>query len=82
MRFGLVVGFIGLLQLVASKVYAVTVLHTKQMTAGQNTVSQSVRVFISRCLVAVFNGGHSPFSAFLNCPDLSYELLRTAANND
>jgi hypothetical protein len=52
MGFGSVIGFIESLQLVtASKDYALTVLHSSQITIGLTRSSQSVTVFTSRCLV-------------------------------
>jgi hypothetical protein len=48
--------------------YAVTVLHTSQITIGHTRSSQSVTVFTSRFLVAAFNDGRSPSSGFQNCP--------------
>jgi hypothetical protein len=63
----LVIGFIGLLQLVtASKDYALIVIHTSQITTGHTTSSQSVIVFTSRCLVAACSGGYSPSYEFSN----------------
>jgi hypothetical protein len=67
--FGLVIGFIELLQLVTtSKDYVLTVLHTSQITIGNTRYSQSVTVFISRYLVAAFDGGRSPSSGLSNYP--------------
>jgi hypothetical protein len=67
--FGLVVGFVEHLQLVTtSKYYALTVLHTSQISIGHTRSSQSVTVFTSRCLAAAFDGGRSPSSGFPNCP--------------
>jgi hypothetical protein len=66
MGFGLVIGFIELLQLLtASKDYAVTVLHTSQITIGHFRSSQSVAVFTSRWLVSASKSGHSPDSSCL-----------------
>jgi hypothetical protein len=48
------------------KDYALTVLHTSQITVEHTKYSQSVRVFTSRCLVAVYNNGRSPSSGFPN----------------
>jgi hypothetical protein len=63
----LVFRFIGLLQLeTTSKDYAVTVIHTSQITIGHTRPSQSITVFINSCLVAAANGGHSPSSGFRN----------------
>jgi hypothetical protein len=68
MAFGLVTGFIELLQLVTtSKDYALTVLHTSQITIGHTRSSQSVRVFTIRCLLAASKGGRSLYSGFPNC---------------
>jgi hypothetical protein len=67
--FGLVIGFIVLVQLVTtSKDYALTVLHTSQITIGHTRSPQSVTVYISHRLVAAFSGEHSPSSGFLNYP--------------
>jgi hypothetical protein len=56
MGFGLVTGFTELLQLkTTSKDYALTVLHTSQITTGCTRSSQSVTVFSSCCLVAASN---------------------------
>jgi hypothetical protein len=69
MGFGLVIGFIGLLQLAStSKDYALTVLHTSQITIGHTRSSQFVTVFINRRLVAASNGVRSPSDGFSNCP--------------
>jgi hypothetical protein len=69
MGFGLVIGFIELLQLItASKDYALTVLHTSQITIGHTRSSQSITVFTSCFFVAAFSGGGSPFSGFPNYP--------------
>jgi hypothetical protein len=51
-----------------SKDYAVTVLHSSEITVGRNRSFHSVTVFTSRCLVAGSNGGHSSFFGFPNCP--------------
>jgi hypothetical protein len=48
------------------KDYALTVLHTSQITIGHTRFYQSVTAFASRCLVAATNGGRSPSSGFLN----------------
>jgi hypothetical protein len=65
----LVLGFIELLQLVTtSKGYALTVLHTSQITIGHIRSSQSVTDFYCRCLVAASNGGRSLSSGHPNCP--------------
>jgi hypothetical protein len=65
----LVIGFIELLQLVtASKDYALTVLHTSQITMGHTRSSPSVTIFTSHCLVVASNCGRSPSSGFPNCP--------------
>jgi hypothetical protein len=65
--FGLVMRFIELLQLAATSMdYALTVLHTSQITIGHTRSSQSVTVFTSRCLVAASIGGGSPSSGFPN----------------
>jgi hypothetical protein len=67
--FLLVIRFIELLKVVTTrKDYALTVIHTSQITIGHTRSSQSVTVFTSHCLVASSNGGHSPSSGFLNCP--------------
>jgi hypothetical protein len=50
-----------------SKDYAVTVLHTSQITIGHTRSSQSVTVFISRFLVAASNEERSASSRFPNC---------------
>jgi hypothetical protein len=51
-EFGLVIRFIELLQLIATvKGYAVTVLHTSQVTIGHSRSSQSFTLSISCCLV-------------------------------
>jgi hypothetical protein len=69
MGFGLVIGFIDLLQLITtSKDYAVTVLHLSQITIGHTRSSQSVAVFTSCCLVAASNDGRSPSFGFPDCP--------------
>jgi hypothetical protein len=53
MGIGLVIRFIELLQLVTtSKDYAVTILHTSQITIGHTRSSHSATVFTSHCLVA------------------------------
>jgi hypothetical protein len=65
--FGLMIGFIGLLQLVTtSKDYALTVLRTSQTTIGQTKTS--VTAFTSRCVVTASNGGRFLSSGFPNCP--------------
>jgi hypothetical protein len=62
MGFRLVIGFIGLVQLViANKDFAVTVLHTWQS-------SLSSTVLTSHCMVVVSNSGHFPSSWFPKCP--------------
>jgi hypothetical protein len=62
-------GFIEFLQLVTTSTdYALTVLHTLQITIRHTRSSQSVTVFTSRCLVAAFNGERSPSYGFPNCP--------------
>jgi hypothetical protein len=62
------IGFIELLQLVStSKDYALTVLHTSQITAGHSKPSQSATVFTNRCLIAVSNAGRSPTCGFPKC---------------
>jgi hypothetical protein len=67
--FGLVIGFNELLQLVTtSKDYAVTVLHTSQITIEHTRSSQSVAVFTSRCSIAASSGICSVTSGFPNCP--------------
>jgi hypothetical protein len=48
--------------------YALTVLHTSQITIEHTKSSNSVAVFTSRCLVAAFSAGSSAFSELLNCP--------------
>jgi hypothetical protein len=72
MEFGLVIGFLEILQLVTtSKDYALTVLHQTQITIRHTRSSRSVTVFTNRCLVTAFNGGRSPSSGFPNCPRAS-----------
>jgi hypothetical protein len=75
--FGLALVFTELLQLVtASEDYAITVLHTSEITIGHPRSSQAVIVFTSRCLVAACNVGRSPSSGFPNDPPCpSYQLL-------
>jgi hypothetical protein len=51
-----------------SKDYALTVLHTSQISTGHTRSSQSVRVFTSRCLLVAFKGERSLSSGFPNCP--------------
>jgi hypothetical protein len=71
MRFGLVIGFIEVLQLIAtSKDYALTVLYTSHITIGHTRSSQSVTVFTS-LLVMASNGRHSFSSGFRNCSSAS-----------
>jgi hypothetical protein len=66
--FESVIGFTKFLQLITtSKSYALTVLHTSQITVGHTRSSQSIRVFTSHCLVAASNSGRSPSSGFPNC---------------
>jgi hypothetical protein len=56
------------LQLVTTSIgYAITVLHTSQITLGLNRSSQFVMVFTSRCFVAASNGGCSPSFVSPNC---------------
>jgi hypothetical protein len=56
------------LQLVTtSKGYALTVLHTSQITIKHIISSQSVTVSTSRCLVEASRGWCSSFSGFPNC---------------
>jgi hypothetical protein len=63
-----VIGFPELLQLITtSKNYALTVLRTSHITIRHTRSCQSVTVFTSHCLVAAFNGRHSPSSVFPNC---------------
>jgi hypothetical protein len=50
------------------KDYALTVLHTSQITIGHTKSSQPVTVFTSHCLVATSNSGHSSSSGLPNCP--------------
>jgi hypothetical protein len=50
------------------KIVTVTVLHTSQITIRHTRSPQSIIVLISRCLVAAFNPGHSPYSLILNYP--------------
>jgi hypothetical protein len=54
--------------LTTSKDYALTLLHTLQITTGHTKCSQSVTVFTSRCLIAASYGATSPSSGFSNCP--------------
>jgi hypothetical protein len=66
-RGWLVIRLNELIQLVTtSTAYALSVLHTSQITIGYTASTQSVTVFTSRCLVAASNCGHSPFCGFLN----------------
>jgi hypothetical protein len=53
---------------ITSKDYALTVLHTSQITIGHTRSSDSVTVFNSHCLVVASNSEHSPSSGFLNYP--------------
>jgi hypothetical protein len=63
------IGFVEILQLVTtSKDYALTVLHTSQITIIHTRFSQSVTVLTSRCLVATPNNERFPSSGFPNCP--------------
>jgi hypothetical protein len=67
--FWISVVFIELLQHVnTSKDYALTDLHTSQITIGHTRSSQSVTDFTNCCLVAAFNSGHSSSYGFPNCP--------------
>jgi hypothetical protein len=57
-----------LLQLLTtSRDYALTALHTTQITVRYTRFSQSFTALTSRLAVA-FNSGHSPSSGFPNCP--------------
>jgi hypothetical protein len=70
--FRLVIVFIELLQLVTtSKDYAVTVLHTTEVTKGHTTSSKSVTASSSRCLSNGFSTA--------DIPCLSYHLLTAAS---
>jgi hypothetical protein len=61
--------FIGHLQNVTtSEDYALTVLHTSQITVGHTRSSQFITVFTNCCLVTAFNGGCYPSSGFPNYP--------------
>jgi hypothetical protein len=73
--------YIGTLFVTASKDYALTVLHTSQITIGHTRSSQSVTFLTNRCLVAASNGGRSPSSVFPNCPLLSNQFLTATAHN-
>jgi hypothetical protein len=69
---GLVTGIFEPLQLVAtSKDYTLTVLTPSQATVGHTRSSQSVRDFISCCLVAAPNCIRSPASGFPYRPHLT-----------
>jgi hypothetical protein len=69
MGFVVVIGFMGLLQLInTSKEYSLTVLHTSQITTKHIRSSQSVTVSTSHCLVAAFNTICSSSSRFPNYP--------------
>jgi hypothetical protein len=60
-RFGLIIGFTEHLQNVTTNNYdSLTELHTPNISTH--------KVFTSRCLVAVSNGGRSPSSGFQDCP--------------
>jgi hypothetical protein len=76
MGFGSVIGFIELLQLViTSKDYALTVLHTSQITMGLTRSSQSVTVFTGRCLVVASMVDVPHPLGSQTVPGLSYQLL-------
>jgi hypothetical protein len=52
----MVIGFTELLQLVTTCTdYALTILHTSQITTGHTGSPQSVTVFTSQCLVTASN---------------------------
>jgi hypothetical protein len=69
MEFKSVIRITELLQLViTSKDYALTVLHTSQVSIKHIRSSPPVTLFISRCFVTAFNGGPSLSSGFSNCP--------------
>jgi hypothetical protein len=64
------------LQLVStSEDYALTGLHTSQITIGHTRSSQSVTFFTSRCLVVTSNGGRSLPLGSRTVRSLSYHLL-------
>jgi hypothetical protein len=68
MGFRLVIGFIEHLQNVITNNYdCLTELHTPKITVTTAHIKSS-QVCTSRWLVAAFNGGHSPYSVFPNCP--------------
>jgi hypothetical protein len=58
MSFGLMTGFIGLLDTPGDYTLQYIVTHTRAVSI----------VHISRCLVAAFNGGRFSSSGFPNCP--------------
>jgi hypothetical protein len=60
--FGLLIGFTGLFDTAREYTLQFTITHTHTHTSVLN------RVFISRRLVATYNGRRSPFSVFPNCP--------------
>jgi hypothetical protein len=65
----IIIVFVKHLQLVTtSKYYAVTVLHTSEITIGQTRSSESVTISTSRRLVAASNGGRSTSSRFPKFP--------------
>jgi hypothetical protein len=84
MGFELIIGFSETVQLVnTSTGYAVTVLHTSEITIGHTRSSLSVTVFTNRCLVAASNGELSPSSVGTRTvAGLSHQLLTARAHND
>jgi hypothetical protein len=76
MGFGLVIGFTELLKLITtSKDYALTVLHTSQITIGHTRFSQSVTVFTSCCSVAASTEDVPLLLSSRTVSSLSYQLL-------
>jgi hypothetical protein len=67
--FGLVTGIVEHLQIVTTNTCnRCTNSHNLQFTRAHTEVFSAFCIFISRCLVAISNGGRSPFSGFPNYP--------------
>jgi hypothetical protein len=67
--FWLVIEFIEHLQIITTNNYdSLIELHTPKINHGNCSTHKVLSVFTSRCLLAAFNGGRSPFSGFQNCP--------------
>jgi hypothetical protein len=83
MGFELVIGFIETLRLLTtSKDFALTVLHSSQITIGHTRSSQSVTIVSSRCLVSASTADVPLPLGSGTVTGLSHQLLTATAQND